>query len=166
MPPWTTTSLILHLDAVRPSTFWTKASISITRNSLVNAERQVIGYVVSYDLTLLPTTPNRALWAPNDVTDYNGHGTLVASVAGEITHGVASKANLVLVKFRNAALNPLPGGSGNYVYRQVNELAMEDAWSWVINDVLTKRQNGSTGKFIVNMSFGMYEVPKLSPRLA
>ncbi|KAK4543623.1 hypothetical protein LTR36_005268 [Oleoguttula mirabilis] len=115
--------------------------------------RTVTTQVVPNDLTLQKVL-NHALWAPEDITDYNGHGTGVASVAGGIEYGVASKANLVLVKFRQAATNPYKPDSEEYKLRGVTEPALQWAWDWIINDVLEKRTDGNTGKFIVNMSYG------------
>jgi subtilisin family serine protease len=42
---------------------------------------------------------DRNLLGPNHMTDHNGHGTSVASVAGGINHGVVSKAHLVLIRW-------------------------------------------------------------------
>lgn len=102
---------------------------------------------------------DNTLWAPNDLTDYSGHGTHVASVAGGMIHGVASNANLVIVKFRNAAKNPFNPSNPNFVIRGVNAAALLDAWDWIINDVAEQRQNGNNGKFIINMSYGGFSVP-------
>ena len=97
------------------------------------------------------------LWAPEDITDYSGHGTSVASVAGGITRGVASNANLVLVKFKQAAKNSLPGGSGNYLYGSVPAAAVWAAWNFAIQDALQQRRDRpdtDKGNFIINMSHG------------
>lgn len=116
-------------------------------------DRQVSTYLFPNEITLGPTTPDRSLWAPDNMTEYNDHGTLVASMAGGLTYRVAPGANFVLVKFRQAAKNPF-GSSGRYLYRQVTNLAIQNAWSWAIYDAMSKRRNGNTGKFIINMSFG------------
>jgi subtilisin family serine protease len=89
--------------------------------------------------------------SPEDMTDYNGHGTAVASVAGGVTQGVASQANLVIIKFRNAAA---AFGVGRNQIRGVTSAALRDAWDFAISDVITRRNNGDTGKFIINMSYG------------
>jgi hypothetical protein len=34
--------------------------------------------------------------------------------------------------------------------------ALRQAWTWVVDDVLKKRSEGDTGKFIVNMSLGAH----------
>jgi subtilisin family serine protease len=85
------------------------------------------------------------------MTDYNGHGTAVASVAGGISQGVASQANLVIIKFRNAAAQaPI---NINQI-RGVTPAALRDAWDYAIDDVIKRRNNGDTGKFVINMSYG------------
>lgn len=81
-------------------------------------------------------------------------GTMVASVAAGRIHGVASNADLVIVKMRNYARNPRQ--PDEYLQRGVTLPALQDAWDFVINDVLTKRGNGYTGKSIINMSFGKF----------
>ena len=57
--------------------------------------------------TLAPQESDRSPWAPEGITDYNGHGTMVASIAGGKTHGVASDADLFLLKFRGVTRNPI-----------------------------------------------------------
>ena len=89
--------------------------------------------------------------AENDITDHDGHGTMVASIAAGLSYGVASKANLVPVKFRQAAVNP---PTGRTVYRGVSEIALSIAWDFVVNDMLLRRAAGDNGKSIVNMSYG------------
>lgn len=79
--------------------------------------------------------PNKSLWAPEDITDYDGHGNLVASVAAGEKHGVASNANLFLIKVKNAAKNSIEGGSGKFLYRATTDIALDDAWTKVISDV-------------------------------
>lgn len=91
------------------------------------------------------------------MTDYNGHGTAVASVAGGITQGVASQANLVVIKFRNAAA---AFGIGRNQIRGVTSAALRDAWDYAINDIIARRNNGNTGKFVINMSYGKIEAPQ------
>lgn len=98
------------------------------------------------------------MWAPEDITDYDGHGTAVASVAGGRVHGVASKANLVIVKFRNAALAPLASKNG-FEVQSPNLVALLYAWDWIINDVAEQREEGNDGGFIINMSYCGFSVP-------
>jgi subtilisin family serine protease len=97
--------------------------------------------------------------SPEDMTDYNGHGTAVASVAGGITQGVASQANLVIIKFRNAAA---AAGIGRNQIRGVTSAALRDAWDYAISDVITRRSKGDTGKFIINMSYGKLRAQQIT----
>ena len=97
------------------------------------------------------------------MTDYNGHGTAVASVAGGISQGVASQANLVIIKFRNAAAQL---GVGINQIRSVTSAALRDAWDYAINDVIARRNNGDTGKFVINMSYGKVYDQQMVPGLA
>lgn len=74
-------------------------------------ERTIRYHVVSneYTLTEYQYYP-RNLWAPEDITDYRGGGgTAMASVVGGRIHGVASKANLVIVKIENAIFDTTSG---------------------------------------------------------
>jgi hypothetical protein len=116
--------------------------------------RTVDEYVVPNDLTLLisPFVDETDIFAAEDMTDYNGHGTAVASVAGGITQGVASQANLVIVKFRNAATRP--SISRRQQIRGVTAGALREAWDYCMNDVMDRRNRGDTGKFVINMSYG------------
>jgi subtilisin family serine protease len=115
--------------------------------------RTVDSYVVPNALTLSvsPFVASDDVLAPEDMTDYNGHGTAVASVAGGITQGVASGANLVIVKFRNAATQ---SKVGKLQLRGVTAAALRDAWDHSINDIIDRRNGGDTGKFVINMSYG------------
>ena len=68
-------------------------------------------------------------------------------------HGVASNANLVLVKHKNGAINP---GGQRPGFRELSATAeaIEAAWSWVITDVKDRRSKGDKGMSIVNLSAG------------
>ena len=101
----------------------------------------------------LPQVPEH-LHAPEDISSYGGHGTHVASIAGGLTHGVASNANLVLVKQKNAAKNELAGSSGRYINRGVTDAALTHVWNWITDDVKAARDNGFRGKSIVSFSGG------------
>lgn len=127
-----------------------------THSEFDQAGRTVRSHVVSNDLTLgtLRGAPNRSLWAPEDLTDYTGHGTQVASAAVGVTLGVASKANLVAVKFRGAAKNPFTPDDNTFKARGTTQAAITDAWDWVLSDVLEQRTKGNKGKFIINYSYG------------
>jgi subtilisin family serine protease len=117
-------------------------------------------YVVPNALTLSasPFVSDQDTLSPEDMTDYNGHGTAVASVAGGASQGVASQANMVIIKFRNAAAQ---AGVGRNQIRGVTSAALRDAWDYAINDVLTRRNNGDTGKFVINMSYGKFDVQQI-----
>lgn len=111
-------------------------------------------YVVpnAFTLSASPFVSDQDTLSPEDMTDYNGHGTAVASVAGGISQGVASQANLVIIKFRNAAAQ---AGVGINQLRGVTSAALRDAWDYAINDVISRRNNGDAGKFVINMSYGI-----------
>ena len=122
---------------------------------LAGTDRTVEQLVVPNEFTLKPipvTGQRRNLWADENITDWNGHGTQVASVAAGVSHGVASKANLVIVKFRNAAQNP--NQPGPMIIRNSLASAVWVAWDMTIKDIIQKRANGATGRFVVNLSYG------------
>lgn len=77
----------------------------------------------------------------------------MASVAGGTTLGVASKANLVIVKYENAAVNPGVG-----VVIKSSPAALLDALDWIIDNVTAERLSHNTGKFIINMSFSEFTI--------
>lgn len=114
-------------------------------------------YVVPNRLMLPYSDPSE--YGPEDARDHADrryHGTGVASVAAGAVHGVASKATLAIVKFRNVATN---SASGNTIMRGVTEPALAAAWDWVINDVIFQRAKASNHGtalrgFIINMSYG------------
>jgi hypothetical protein len=73
----------------------------------------------------------------NSLTETKPHGTCVASMAVGTTWGVAKKAKMIPVKFKNeAATRPA---------------ALEDAFLWVVNDVAS---NDREGKAVINLSYG------------
>jgi subtilisin family serine protease len=117
--------------------------------------RTVDSYVVpnAFTLSASPFVTDQDTLSPEDMTDYNGHGTAVASVAGGINQGVASQANLVIIKFRNAATR---ANVGVRQLRGVTGAALRDAWNHAIDDVIIRRNNGDTGKFVINMSYGKF----------
>jgi len=89
--------------------------------------------------------------------EYLGHGTLVASVAGGRVFGVASRADLVLVKWKNGAQTPLNDGQFNshYTLPGGKVAALQDAFRWIMSDVVaTKRQ----GRAVINFSAGRRSV--------
>ena len=121
-------------------------------------EREVRDVTTPNRYTLDPLNIPSADQAPQDNTDYTGHGTAVASIAAGKLRGVASKANLVVVKFKNAALNRNnPNNPGTVVPRGVMDGALEFALDFVISDVARlKRANNNdpNKKFVVNLSYG------------
>lgn len=93
------------------------------------------------------------------MTDYNGHGTIVASVAAGAVRGVAPKADLVIVKHSSAVKNAETGGFDPV---EGNIACLEDAIDWVINDVATRKAdpaNQAPGRSIINISSGIYVAP-------
>ncbi|GAB7326239.1 hypothetical protein MBLNU13_g10227t1 [Cladosporium sp. NU13] len=124
-----------------------------THQEFAATGRTVDDYVVpnAFTLSASPFVSDRDTLSPEDMTDYNGHGTAVASVAGGNSQGVASQANMVIIKFRNAAAQ---AGVGINQIRGVTSAALRDAWDYAINDVISRRNNGDTGKFVINMSYG------------
>jgi subtilisin family serine protease len=123
-----------------------------------NVEHEEFGGDRSIETKVVPNwltledVPNPSHWWPeDDIADYTGHGTLAASIAAGRTHGVASRANLVLVKFKQRAYNPK---SENWPFRGVTNRALSWAWTWILADALGKRANGHSGQFIVNMNCG------------
>jgi subtilisin family serine protease len=114
-------------------------------------DRSVETKVVPNWLTLEDVPDPSHWWPEDDITDYTGHGTLAASIAAGRTYGVASRANLVLVKFKQRAYNPK---SENWPFRGVTNSALAWAWRWILVDALGKRPNGHSGQFIVNMNCG------------
>ena len=70
---------------------------------------------------------------PDDVmADAKDHGTCVASLATGAVNGVAKKARLVPIRYRND-------------FQNAAAAAVQDAWRWVINDVIAinKGANGN-----------------------
>jgi hypothetical protein len=105
------------------------------------ADREVREIIVPNRYTLGPIQPpiDPNIWAPEDETDYDGHGTMVASVAAGNSNGMASLANLVVVKFKNAAKNPNNPSNKNFLKRGVMDSALEFAFMKVLSDVAEKK---------------------------
>jgi hypothetical protein len=87
------------------------------------------------------------------VPHYPGHGTGVASVAVGATQGVASKAELVFVKYVNAMKITNTASRFSGLYRQSGSTfrGLEDALAFVINDVRVRNREG---KAVINFSHG------------
>jgi subtilisin family serine protease len=113
--------------------------------------RQVREHVVPNEYTLA-REEDRSKWGPESLEDWTGHGTAVASVAAGLRHGVASNADLVLVKYKNVAEQP----NGNMQLLKATEPAVSDAWEWIISDVQSRRITGYTGKAVVVMPGGKF----------
>lgn len=92
--------------------------------------------------------------APADMTDYFedglGHGQCVASIAAGRRFGVASNANLVAIKYKNAQLN----NAGNFVLANARPAAFMWAWHQAIQDAKSNRPAGSVMKAVINFSAG------------
>ena len=118
------------------------------------SDRDVQNYVVP-NMYTLANEPNRALWPPeDDISDINGHGTMVASIAGGLKYGVASKANLFLIKVKAGTRNPLNPSNPKLFPRATTDSALNHGWRTAQQDVWNKRNNGRTDQFIINMSLG------------
>jgi hypothetical protein len=96
------------LERVRQSIF--DAGFDLNHEDF-GGERKVKSHVIPNDLTLKEIT-NHNLWALEDIRDWNGHGTMVASIAAGARRGVASNANLVLVKLKQFYFHPIKKGYG------------------------------------------------------
>jgi hypothetical protein len=132
------------------------------------SNREVRDFCVESAYTLNPFLVGRTppgvnpddLKAPDNMDDVlpGGHGTLVASVAAGSSKGVASLANLVVVKFRNAAKNPYNPSNPNFLPRGVSDSALQRAFFWVFQDVREQRQKNPDpfAQYIVNLSYGKY----------
>jgi subtilisin family serine protease len=94
---------------------------------------------------------------PEDLTDWGRHGTSVASVAGGVIRGVASKADLYLVKYKSAYDKPDANGNVKLERKNAPLAAIEDAFINVIHHI---KKNSNQGKAVVNMSWGSSQVPK------
>lgn len=82
--------------------------------------------------------------APEDLTDYNDHGTGMAGAAASTRYGIASMANLYLIKFQNAQR------VGNQlIVTQTTTEAMDDAFARVVEIV---KDRGLQGKAVVSFS--------------
>ncbi|KAJ5211134.1 subtilisin-like protein [Penicillium cf. griseofulvum] len=120
-----------------------------SKPDLASTDRKVETYVVPNDLTLMGVPKNQR--KPEDLTDWGRHGTSVASVAGGVIRGVASRADLYLVKYKSAYDKPDANGNVKEERKNAPLAAMEDAFINVIRHI---RQNSNQGKAVVNMSWG------------
>lgn len=84
------------------------------------------------------------LHAPEDLTDYNDHGTGMAAAAAGTRHGIASMANLTLIKVVNARRS-----NNQWLSGSLTPEAMDDALSHIFEII---HDQGLQGKAIVTMS--------------
>jgi hypothetical protein len=84
-----------------------------------------------------------------DTNTYDGHGNCVASVAGGRIFGVASRAELVVVKWKNGIDQ---FGQGHFALSGAKLCALSDAFLFIIKDVEERKLQG---KAVVNFSFGL-----------
>ncbi|KUI54448.1 Subtilisin-like protease 2 [Cytospora mali] len=99
-------------------------------------------YVVPNRLTLTRVPGN--IQAPEDLTDYVDHGTGMAAAAAGAQYGIASKANLYLIKAFNAKRV-----NNQWVQSVATPDALNDALSHVLNIV---RDRNLQGKAVVSFS--------------
>jgi hypothetical protein len=120
------------------------------------SDREVRDFVVPNRHTLAGLDLRDDQKGPEDMTDINGHGTMVASIAAGYISGVASKANLVVVKMRNSAKNPLNPDSPRLIPRGVTDSALEFALSWTFKDIMDRREQNPdpNARYIINLSYG------------
>ncbi|KAI4656032.1 hypothetical protein J4E93_000748 [Alternaria ventricosa] len=120
------------------------------------SEREVRDFTVAnrYTFAGIGLTPDQQ--GPEDMTDVTGHGTMVASIAAGYVSGVASKANLVVVKMRNWAKNPLNPDRPELKPRGVTDSALEYALAWTRKDIRQQKLENPdpNARYIINLSYG------------
>ena len=90
------------------------------------------------------------------------HGTCIASVAGGAVHGVASNADLHLIKIKGEQTNPRkpgPPDPSNPLLAGLRWGAVRDALARVRSDVGVKKLQG---KAVVNLSWGEFPAALVS----
>lgn len=85
-------------------------------------------------------------------TGAKGHGTGVASAAGGLVHGVASNANLYLIKAKNGWTRYRDGVDPKVQIAKYQVGAVARAFSHIRDQV---RTNNLKGKAVVNLSWGL-----------
>ncbi|KAI4711179.1 hypothetical protein J4E89_003744 [Alternaria sp. Ai002NY15] len=120
------------------------------------SEREVRDHTVPNPLTFFGLQLTNEQQGPEDMYDVTGHGTMVASIAAGYVSGVASKANLVVVKMRNRAKNPLKPDSDELLPRGVMDIALEEAFQWTLVDIKYEKLKNPdpNARYIVNLSYG------------
>ena len=114
--------------------------------------RKISGYVVPNNLTLYGIHENRRL--PENMMDVDNHGTYVAQVAGGVNYGVASKADLHFVKWKNA-YSAVPLDEARWpedIRHPIPSFAsIVDFCSHILDHI---QSNKKQGKAVVSISFG------------
>ncbi|KAJ5162033.1 hypothetical protein N7492_007425 [Penicillium capsulatum] len=110
------------------------------------SSRQVSTWVVPNELTLHGIANEKR--KPADHTDWTGHGTSVASVAGGTEFGVASDADLYLVKVKNAYTDD----DGVVQHAQTQQPATLEAMRHILDHI---ERNNKQGKAVINYSLGL-----------
>ncbi|KAI4943491.1 hypothetical protein J4E91_009401 [Alternaria rosae] len=127
-----------------------------THQDFDSSEREVRDFFVPNRHTLAGIPLRDDQKGPEDMTDITGHGTMVASIAAGYVSGVASKANLVVVKLRNSATNPLKPDETTLLPRGVTDSALEFALAWTFKDIADQRTKNTdpNARYIINLSYG------------
>jgi len=82
--------------------------------------------------------------------DWRPHGTMVASVAGGNKFGVASRANLILIKAAQASkLGFTADDPGPYRLKPMTDVAIAWAFEHILQDVIA---NGRQRRLVLNLS--------------
>ncbi|KAI4626211.1 uncharacterized protein J4E87_004711 [Alternaria ethzedia] len=120
------------------------------------SEREVRDFTVANRYTFAGIDLTDDQKGPEDMTDVTGHGTQVASIAAGYVSGVASKANLVVVKMVNWAKNPRKPDQPGLIPRGVTDSALEYAFAWTLKDIGQQRLKNPdpNARYIINLSYG------------
>jgi hypothetical protein len=102
---------------------------------------------------------SKVTWAAEDMTDWYdnrlGHGNCVTSLVGGIVYGVASKAEIVVLKFTNGFDTTPPTSTGTTASGFTAASAL---WAWNKAISLAKTdlasKSGSQMKAVINFSAG------------
>lgn len=96
-----------------------------------------------------------------DLTDSpgGGHGTAVGIIAGGRTRGVASRANLHLIKFLDGFNNPTPDGPRIWDYH-VTRAAFIDAMRHVYDLVTTRSTEYPPAKSVISLTASKSPPPR------
>ena len=129
------------------------------------SDREVRDFTVAnrYTFAGIGLTPDQQ--GTEDMTDVTGHGTQVASIAAGYVSGVASKANLVVVKMVNWAKNPRKPDQPDLIPRGVTDSALEYAFAWTMKDIRQQKvkNTDANARYIINLSYGKCCLPRTSP---